>query len=200
MSTDRLGSFFEPAPIRVLKMAVFVKIFTQDLEVRVSPMNPDDDITAAELGALLKLSVRRVQELAQAGVLPREGRGRYPAGAAVQAYLRYLEHPARRRPTRSGDQKRLEVALLNERHRRLRLQNDEAERRLLRADKVEQVILAAVSLLANRLDGVAGRVASGDAVRRQHLLAAHREIRSAYAADLAAMVEWLGANDSTEDP
>ncbi|MGB3502566.1 MAG: hypothetical protein WBA44_13150 [Mesorhizobium sp.] len=53
-------------------------------------------ISAAKLAALLMISPRRVQQLAQAGVIPKTGRDAYPLVGAIQGYLRWLDDESRR--------------------------------------------------------------------------------------------------------
>lgn len=48
----------------------------------------------ATIGNILGISARRVQQLAQEGVLPKAGRGRYQLVACVQAYIRYWQDRA----------------------------------------------------------------------------------------------------------
>ncbi len=68
-----------------------------------------------------------------------------------------------------------------EQHRKLKLENDKTEDTLIPADQVDLVFNSAITMLAAQLDGLAGRVAGGDAVLRQKLLDEHRRIREAYA-------------------
>jgi len=58
--------------------------------------------TVATLATLLDLDVRRVQQLAKAGVIPRAKRGSYPIAESVRGYIRYLRRTETDR-VRPGD-------------------------------------------------------------------------------------------------
>jgi phage terminase Nu1 subunit (DNA packaging protein) len=53
-------------------------------------------VSAATLAALLMLTQRRVQQLAQAGIIPKTGRDEYPLVRSIQGYLAWLDDDARR--------------------------------------------------------------------------------------------------------
>ena len=48
-------------------------------------------VSAGTLGAVLRLSERRVQQLAPSGVVKRVGRGQYDLVASVQGYVGWLQ-------------------------------------------------------------------------------------------------------------
>ena len=54
------------------------------------------------IARVLMLDVRRVQQLAKEGVVPREGRGRYDLVKSVQGYIGYLQERARVSPQDEG--------------------------------------------------------------------------------------------------
>ena len=47
------------------------------------------EVTATELAAVLGLSARRIQQLAQDGILKAKSRGKYPMASAIQSYMDY---------------------------------------------------------------------------------------------------------------
>ena len=55
--------------------------------------------SVAELGELLDLSPRRLQQLAKEGIIPKDVRGRYDLAGAVHGYSRYLQD----QPARDGE-------------------------------------------------------------------------------------------------
>lgn len=54
----------------------------------------DKNVATTELAAVLGISARRVQQLAQDGILDTVERGKFELGAAVQAYIRFLGRDA----------------------------------------------------------------------------------------------------------
>lgn len=61
-----------------------------------NPNLPTGCVSGQKLAALLMLTPRRVQQLAQAGVIPKTGRDAYPMVAAIQGYLAWLDDENRR--------------------------------------------------------------------------------------------------------
>ena len=84
-------------------------------------------VSAAVLGKVLDdLTPRRVQQLAQEGVIPKADRGKYPLVPCVQGYIRYLKDRAEgRRVVSELDQARLEKEQLEVRRRQLELAQTE---------------------------------------------------------------------------
>ena len=54
----------------------------------------DKNVATTELAAVLGISARRVQQLAQDGILDTVERGKFELSAAVQAYIRFLGRDA----------------------------------------------------------------------------------------------------------
>jgi len=52
------------------------------------------DVDADVLARVLNVSVRRLQQLAKEGVIPRSGKGKYPFLGAVRGYVVYLQQTA----------------------------------------------------------------------------------------------------------
>lgn len=55
------------------------------------PGDVEQTVPVRRLASMLGLTERRVQQLADEGILPKSGRGRYPLDAAVLAYVRYVQ-------------------------------------------------------------------------------------------------------------
>ena len=53
--------------------------------------------TAADLARVLNLSVRRVYQLVEAGVLPRAARGQFALGECLAAFIRHLQKQVERK-------------------------------------------------------------------------------------------------------
>lgn len=90
----------------------------------------DDDALGLEprdvdvVARFLNVSVRRVQQLAAEGVIPKGQRGKYDLAGAVRGYIKFLQERAEGRAAEGG-------ALYDERARLARLQSDELELKLL---------------------------------------------------------------------
>jgi len=85
------------------------------------------------VAALLNLRRRRVQQLAQAGIIPKAERGRYNLGESIAGYVRYLQEQAESRAPSDLDQHR--ARLLDARHRKLKLDNDRRVAALIPTDE-----------------------------------------------------------------
>ncbi len=60
-------------------------------------LTPDSVVSGAVVAELLMISPRRVEQLAAAKVIPREGRGKYRVDRAVAGYVEFLREPGYRR-------------------------------------------------------------------------------------------------------
>ncbi len=65
--------------------------------VDLENLSPESVVTGAAIASLLMISPRRVEQLAAAKVIPREGRGRYRVDRAVAGYVEFLREPGYRR-------------------------------------------------------------------------------------------------------
>jgi phage terminase Nu1 subunit (DNA packaging protein) len=98
-------------------------------------------ISASELAEWLCIELQVVSRLAQAGVLPKASRGKYPQKEAVQAYIRY---------TRS--QNRRKTADLDLNSQNLKLEKEKEDLRLVRlkADEQELKVLKGKGQLVDK--------------------------------------------------
>jgi phage terminase Nu1 subunit (DNA packaging protein) len=87
----------------------------------------------------LNVSPRRVQQLAQGGVIPRATRGRYDFRACINAYCKYLHAQIQERAP--DELTRSRMRLLEERTRKLRIEKEAKMARLIRADEARAVML-----------------------------------------------------------
>ena len=60
-------------------------------------------VSAEELAGVVGLHERQVRKLAERGVLQRSGRGKYPLGDSIQAYIRHLREQAAGRSASDED-------------------------------------------------------------------------------------------------
>lgn len=88
----------------------------------------------AEMGNLLNLEERRIQQLAKAGIIPRPKRGRYPLVGSVRAYVEYLQDCAFKRDT--SDPGATEM-----RRERIRLWRARADRETLELGRLRGTLL-----------------------------------------------------------
>ncbi len=149
--------------------------------------------TQKAVSAHLDISAERFRQLQKRGVFPpSKGRGGYDQDACRVAYIRHLRGVASGQHDESGEKlavSETRAELQVEQAKRVRLQNLEAEGRLIDIDEVREVFSEAVVLLASTLDGAAGRIAGGDSVQRAKLLNEHRRIRDVFADRLSAYAD-----------
>ncbi len=153
------------------------------------------ELSVQELGDLIDLSPRRIQQLVNAGVLTRSRRGRYPAQENIRGIMQYYQRQG------PDDLEVERAALLRVRRCKAELEVAELERRSIPFDEVETIFTQLLSMWATSQDGIAGRCAGQVAAEsdpgkcRQILLDEQRAIR----ADAAAAVrKWAEANRPRE--
>lgn len=146
---------------------------------------------------LFGLSARRVQQLANEGIIVKAGRGQYRLLASVRGYVTFLQERV------SGDRKadgwRDERArLAREQADRIALENAVSRGRLIQSDQVENVLSAAMAALSADLDGLPGRMATtvagidDPAIARATLQDETRRIRRSFAQSVAELAELNG--------
>lgn len=124
-------------------------------------------VSVGQVAAVLDLEVRRVQQLAREGIIPKPARGRYQLGGCVQGYIRYLRaraHPddlltydAARTKKMTADAELAELTLARERGRLVEVERFESA--LSQAfGRVRSRLLALPSRAAPDLVGLAAEV------------------------------------------
>jgi len=117
--------------------------------------------SAAELAQLLGISARTVRELAAREIIPRGERGQYPLAEGVAAYCRHLREQAAGRADAEGTDLVAERAkLAAAQRRRIELQIEAEERRLVNADQVKARFIGMVTAAKNRLLAVPSKAKS----------------------------------------
>lgn len=111
------------------------------------------------LARLLDLDVRRVQQLAKQGVIPKGGRNAYPLVGAVRGYVKFL-----RDRQISGDTGRSEygeerTALIRARREAQELANAQLRSELIPQAEIETMIVGLASGAAQKLRGVPSKAA-----------------------------------------
>lgn len=124
-----------------------------------------EEISVKLLAGILGVSERWVQQLEKQGVLKKNGRSRYDLAASVQAYTKFKveSEVARAVPEESNPGERVKA----ERARKLKLDNDEKERRLVQMPSAVAALDAIVGPLKADLAGVSARVTDDVALRRR---------------------------------
>jgi hypothetical protein len=106
---------------------------------------------------LLNLTEQRVHQLVKAGIIPRADRGQYQLAPTVAAYVRYLQEQVQARGKPAEQQSRL--ALRSEQQRRLKLENDEREGRLIPFDHAQAITDEIAATFVMCLEALPGRLA-----------------------------------------
>lgn len=121
----------------------------------------DTEVSTKELAIVLGLSVRRVQQLIQDGVIDAKSRGRFVLADAVQRYI-----ATRDKVFSSKEEKQLEiirqtseVTLRKAKSDIAKMEADELRGKLHRADDVKAMTADLVYTLRNYLIALPGRVA-----------------------------------------
>ncbi len=104
-----------------------------------SKINADAEVTTTELAAILGITARRVQQMAQDGTIVPVRRGYFQLGDAVQRYINFLS-----KPQMSKDEEKIEkakraaeVSLKTSKAAIAKMEADELKGKLHRAEDVE---------------------------------------------------------------
>lgn len=108
------------------------------------------------IAALLNLSPRRVQQLAQSGEIPAGRKGRYELVPTVQGYCRYMQNLI---AERSGTTSAYAVEILKERARKLRWENEAALEQVIPARDVAVGIKTVNEHICSRMLAIPGEAA-----------------------------------------
>ena len=124
-----------------------------------------DEISVKFLAEVLGVGERWVQQLEKQGVIKKSGHGRYDLAASVQAYIKFKveSEVARVTPEETSPGERVKA----ERARKLKLENDEREHRLVATPDAIAALDAIVGPLTAGLAGVPARLSDDVAERRR---------------------------------
>ena len=157
----------------------------------MSEVVPSGAVSGTTLARLLNLSERRVYQLAEAGVIPKGGRGSYPLVPAVQGYVKYLQDKVTGGGGSAAGLAAERARLARAQANKVERQNKEAERELLPAVVLAQVIGQTGARVAGILDGIVpavkrrgGLTAVGMKVLQEEVLRARQIAASMSLADL----------------
>ena len=121
------------------------------------------EVDQAALGEILGITPRWIRQLTTDGAIKRNTGGKYPLTQAVQGYLTWLKASQERVPASDAKE-----AVLFERARSLRLQNDEREHRLVDTEECIAVLDEIVGTYRTELDGLPARL-TRDLDDRKHI-------------------------------
>lgn len=124
----------------------------------------NETVSVKVLANVLGITERWVQQLEKQGILEKVGRGRYNLAAAVQGYIAFKieSEVARAAPEETSPGERVKT----ERARKLKLENDEKELRLVQTPDAVAALDAIVGPLMADLAGVPARATDDVALRR----------------------------------
>lgn len=145
---------------------------------------------AGTIAKLLMLTERRVQQLANEGVIPKAERGRYPLAPAVQGYVRYLKDRAVAGDVSEDGVAVSKARLIKARARTAEMEADQLEGKLLDRAEVEGAWKTMVLNMRAKLLGIGTR-------------AAPQAVAAANVAEAAALIEQLvgeALNELAEQP
>lgn len=124
-----------------------------------------DKVSVSSLAKILGITERRVQRLETESVLKKTARGRYPLSGSVQAYMIFKVQSevsrAKRDETTPGERVKLERA------RKLKLENDQTESKLIALTDVLICLDATLGPLKSSLSGVPARVTNDVPLRHR---------------------------------
>lgn len=125
----------------------------------------DDEVSVSDLGKVLGVGERWVQQLDAQGILTKSARGRYPLASSVQAYTKFKveSEVARAIPEETSAGERVKA----ERARKLKLENDERELLLVAMPEALAALDLIVGPIKAGLAGVPARVTDDIAERRR---------------------------------
>ena len=130
----------------------------------------------AVISKLLDLTPRRVQHLANEGVIPRAEKGRYELVPAVRGYIRYLrDRSIGRDGEQSSDVASERARLTREQADRVAMENAKARGELIPAPLVQKSVERAFAAFGSRINAIPRKAVSrlkgcsGDAAREKIL-------------------------------
>ncbi len=111
---------------------------------------------ASTIAKLLRMTVRRLTQLANEGIAIRVAHGRYDLTKTVQNYIRYLKAQT---PERGSKRDEDQTALLSTRREMAEIELGERRGDLFAREAVESVVVETLVLMTQRLEGLGGRLA-----------------------------------------
>ena len=121
----------------------------------------DKNVATTELAAVLGISARRVQQLAQDGILDTVERGKFELGAAVQAYIRFLGRDAMTEDDKKLEsaKRKAEATLKLSKAKIAKAQADELSGQMHRSEDVEALTNDLVYTARSMIMALPGRLA-----------------------------------------
>ena len=167
----------------------------------------DKNVATTELAAVLGISARRVQQLAQDGILDTVERGKFELGAAVQAYIRFLGRDAMTEEDKKLEsaKRKAEATLKLSKAKIAKAQADELSGQMHRSEDVAAMTADLIYTIRVAIDAAAITDAAEEAeyLRKEvNILCAHlaqyRYDPKAYEARVRERMSW-GEKDHEDD-
>jgi hypothetical protein len=115
----------------------------------------DRMVSGSDLAAMFGLSKSRITRLRDAGVLKQTAPRQYGLVASVRGYVRFLKNGKASAKVASARE-----GLLIQQQRRLRIQNDQREGKLLPLDEYNDATMEMIALLIQHLNEIPGHCAA----------------------------------------
>lgn len=116
---------------------------------------PGSDFAAKAIASLLGITERRLQQLAQAGFIPKSERGMYPLIGSVQGYIRYLKQRGRESNKSSQHQHLARAQTV-----KVEMENRRRAGEYIVREQVHEVLSILMTTLTGALEGIPGRTAN----------------------------------------
>ena len=155
-------------------------------------------VKADALARLFNLTTRRVQQLANEGIVVKVGRGVYDLLPSIHGYIRFLQDQIEGKPTTNVARE-----VNSERLRSLKIDNDLKAGTILSRDLVNEVTGICMASIARIADSLASRLPpllSGDKTAAQRRLIIQNEIRAIRETGARELRSLAGADDASGHP
>ena len=155
------------------------------------PRAAGEAVTATALGKHLDLTIQRIKQLANEGVIEQLSTGRYDQDACRIAYLRWLRAPERRIAKSQADQEFTQAKA-----ELIRIRIAEKNRDLILYSEAEETGDKMIGIVLTKLSGLSARV-GGDQVQRRKTEQVVFEVRTEMAEAFAEMANKVAAEGQT---
>ena len=155
------------------------------------PRAAGEAVTATALGKHLDLTIQRIKQLANEGVIEQLSTGRYDQDACRIAYLRWLRAPERHIAKSQADQEFTQAKA-----ELIRIRIAEKKRDLILYSEAEETGDKMIGIVLTKLSGLSARV-GGDQVQRRKTEQVVFEVRTEMAEAFAEMANKVAAEGQT---
>lgn len=136
------------------------------------------DLTTAQIGALLGLTTRRVNQLAEEGIAVRKKHGVFDGPASIKAYIEHVSNRGKDKEA-AIDKEREEARLKKEQADTQEIKNAKLRKELLPVEEVSRVWSEQISSIRSGLLAVVSRVRQRISLSAEDAVVLDEEIRGA---------------------